>query len=126
MQLCSNFTSLWSKYLSNNVWRDFRLRTSALATAAGESFNSNVFFFFFFFFFLQNSKFYITIFDGDIVSLKSIHTLFDKYLDYMMVKFEQNRMVQTIQNFDLFDKKWLSFFDKVFTPIYKTFLWLKR
>ena len=27
--------------------------------------------------------------------------LFGKYLDYMLVKFEQNRMVQTIQNFEL-------------------------
>ena len=49
--------------------------------------------------------FYITIADADIGSLKSLHTLFDKYLDHMLVKFEQNRMVQTIQNFELFDKK---------------------
>ena len=27
---CSNFTSMWSKYLSNNVWRDFKLQMSAL------------------------------------------------------------------------------------------------
>ena len=26
----------------------------------------------------------------------------------MLVKFEQNRMVRTIRNFDLFDKKWLT------------------
>ena len=25
IRFCSNFTSMWSKYLSNNVWRDFRL-----------------------------------------------------------------------------------------------------
>ena len=25
----------------------------------------------------------------------------------MLVKYEQNHMVRTIQNFDLFDKKWL-------------------
>ena len=43
--------------------------------------------------------FYITIADADIGSLKSLHTLFDKYLDHMLVKCEQNRMVQTIQNF---------------------------
>ena len=43
--------------------------------------------------------------DADIKSLKSLHTLFDKYLDHMLVKFEQNRMVQTIQYFELFDKK---------------------
>ena len=27
------------------------------------------------------------------------------YLDHMLVKFEQNRMVQSIQNFELFDQK---------------------
>ena len=43
--------------------------------------------------------------DADIGSLKSLDTLLDKYLDHMLVKFEQNRMVRTIQNFVLFDKK---------------------
>ena len=32
------------------------------------------------------------------------------------MKFEQNRMVRIIQNFELFDKKWLTIFDKVLTP----------
>ena len=54
--------------------------------------------------------FYITIADTDIGSLKSLHTLFDKYLDHMLVKFEQNRMVPTIQKCELFDKKWLTLF----------------
>ena len=27
---------MWSKYLSDNVWRDFRLPMSALATVAGK------------------------------------------------------------------------------------------
>ena len=40
--------------------------------------------------------FYITIADDDTGSLKSLHTLFDKYLDQMLVKFEQNRIVRTI------------------------------
>ena len=43
--------------------------------------------------------------DANIGSLKSRHTLFDKYLDHMVVQFVQNRMVQTIQNFDLFRQK---------------------
>ena len=64
----------------------------------------------------------VTIADADIGSLKSLHTSFDKFLDHMLVKFEQNRMVQTIQNFVFFDKKWLKFFDKVLTPFWKTFL----
>ena len=46
-----------------------------------------------------------TVANADIGSLKSLHTLFDKYLDHMLVKFEQNRMVQTTRNFELFDKK---------------------
>ena len=43
--------------------------------------------------------------DAYIGSLKSLHTLFDKYLDHMVVQFVQNRLVQTIQNFDLFRQK---------------------
>ena len=43
---------------------------------------------------------------------KSLHTLFDKYLDQMQVKFEQNRIVRSIQHFELFDKIWLTTFEK--------------
>ena len=46
------------------------------------------------------------------------------------MKFEQNCMVQTTRNFELFDKKPGAFknrFDKALTPrIWKTFLWLKQ
>ena len=55
-----------------------------------------------------------------IESVKSLHTLFDKV--HMLVKFEQNHMVQAIQNFVLFDKKWLAIFEKVSTPFWKMFL----
>ena len=55
----------------------------------------------------------------------SLHTLFDKYVDHMLVKFEQNRMVRTIQYFELVDK-WLTIFDKVLTTFWKTFWWLKQ
>ena len=34
-----------------------------------------------------------------------------------MLEFEQNRMVWTILNFGLFNKKWLTIFDKVFDAI---------
>ena len=45
----------------------------------------------------------------------------------MLVKFEtKNRMVQIIQNFELFYKKWLTIFDKMLMPFWKTFLWLKQ
>ena len=32
--------------------------------------------------------------DADFGSLKSLHTLFDKYLDHMLVKFEHNRIIR--------------------------------
>ena len=32
------------------------------------------------------------------LSLKSLHTLFIKYLNHILVTFEQNRMIRTIQN----------------------------
>ena len=37
--------------------------------------------------------------------LKSLHTLFDKYFDHMLVKFDQNSMAKTTQNFELFLQK---------------------
>ena len=49
--------------------------------------------------------FTVTITDADIGSPKSFPTLFGKYLDHKLVKFEENRMVRHIQNFDLFGKK---------------------
>ena len=36
---------------------------------------------------------YTTVADADIGSLKSLHTLCDKYLDHMLVEFEQNCIV---------------------------------
>ena len=54
---------------------------------------------------LQNRAFYVIIADADIGSLKSLHTWFDKYLDHMLVKFEPNRMVRTMQNVVLFDRQ---------------------
>ena len=71
--------------------------------------------------------FYVTIADVDIGSQKSLYTLFDKYLDHMLVKFEQNGMVRSIQNIELFDKKQcLIILDKVLTLFWKMFLSLKQ
>ena len=47
----------------------------------------------------------VTVANADIESLKSLHTSFYKYLDHMLVKYEQNCMVRTTRNFELFDKK---------------------
>ena len=38
-------------------------------------------------------------------SLKSLHRLFGKHLDHNLEKFQLNRMVQNMQNFELLDKK---------------------
>ena len=37
----------------------------------------------------SDRAFYVTVTDAHIWSLKSLYTLFDKYLDYMLVKFEE-------------------------------------
>ena len=71
-----------------------------------------------------------TIANADIESLKSLHTFLKTCLFHMLVKFEQNCMVQTTQNFELFDKKkpglLKPFFDKSLMPFLKTFLQLKQ
>ena len=56
--------------------------------------------------------FYATITDPGIGNLKILHTLFDYLLDHMLVKFEQNRIVENILNFELFGKNWLSILEK--------------
>ena len=59
---------MWSKYLSNNVWRDFRLPMSALATVAGKNFNgkftAKIDF--------SDRVFYITLGDADIGSENAV------------------------------------------------------
>ena len=62
-----------------------------------------------FFFFAENlpllTIFPATVANADIGSLKSLYTLFDKYLYHLLEEFEQNCMVQSTRNFELFDKK---------------------
>ena len=45
-----------------------------------------------------------TIANAETGSLKSLHTLFDTYLNHIMVKFEPNRMIQNVQIFELLGK----------------------
>ena len=48
---------------------------------------------------------YVTIADADTGNQKSLHTLLDKYLDhYMLVIFEENRVVRTKQILNLLTK----------------------
>ena len=41
----------------------------------------------------------------DIEILKSLHTLLDKYLEHILVKCEQNRMVPNVESFEFFSEK---------------------
>ena len=71
--------------VSNNVWIDFTLPLVAFETVARERFNGK---------FTAKIDFPIEHFmlpntDAEIGSLKSFHTLFDTYLDHMLVKFEK-------------------------------------
>ena len=78
---------------------------------------------------MQLKLFRATVANADIGCLKSFHTLFDKHSDHMLVKFEQNCIVQTTRNFELFDKNpsiLKTIFDKALTPFWNAFLWLKQ
>ena len=58
-----------------------------------------------------------TVANADIGSLKSLHTLLDRYLDHMLVKFKRNCMVQTTRDFDFFfftKNVWFFFFLTIF------------
>ena len=92
--------------VQTSVGGDSRLSISALATVVGTSLDGK---------FTVKIDFYIIFADANIKSVNSLHALFDKYLDHMLVKFEQNRMVRTIQNFGLFDTKMVN----VLTPFWK-------
>ena len=59
----------------------------------------------------RSGIFLFTIAYPDLGSITSLRTLFVKHLDHILVNLEQNCMVQTLENFDLFDKKWLTIFD---------------
>ena len=93
-----------------NVCKEFRFPLSEFAMVAGKflwQIYSKILF--------SDRGFYVTIIDTDIEKLKSLLTLFGKYLDYILVKFEQNCIVRNIQNFD---KKLLSIFEKVLMPFF--------
>ena len=55
-----------------------------------------------------------TVANADIGSLKSLHTFLKNCLFHIPVKIEQSRMVETTQNFELFDIKKKQFFKNHF------------
>ena len=73
----------------------FDTSSIAFATATRKTFNA---------LFTEKTIFRLGIFyyhytDADVGSPKFLHTLFDKYLDRMLAKFEQNRMVRSTKKF---------------------------
>ena len=113
IRFCSNFTSMWSKYLSNNVWRDF-ISNGDIKYPIGESS----------IFAVNLLKLCITTVANVSIGSICIHS-FKKCLYHMLVKCEQNCMVQTTHNIELFDKNvgfLKTIFDKALTPFCKTFL----
>ena len=46
-----------------------------------------------------------TVANADTERLKSLHILFDTYLDHMLTKIEPDRIVQNGQKFENFDKQ---------------------
>ena len=57
----------------------------------------------------SNRAFYVKII-ADIRSLKLLRTLLDNYLDHMLVKLEQNRLVWNMQIFHFFWQKMVNHF----------------
>ena len=50
----------------------------------------------------------------------SLHTFLEKFLYRMLVKFKQNRLIQTTRNFELFDQK-MGFFKPFWTKSWRHF-----
>ena len=48
--------------------------------------------------------FHATVANAETERLKSLNTLFDTYLGHMLAKFEPNRNVRNVPNFELFDE----------------------
>ena len=69
-----------------------------------------------------------SIANADIGNLNSLHTFLKNCLYHMLLKFEENCIVETARNFEAFDKKKkkktkkIIIFDKELLPFWKTFL----
>ena len=57
-------------------------------------------------------NFCVTVADADIENVKYLHIFLKNYLYHLLVKSEQNRMVRTTRNFELFKRKNADFFYK--------------
>ena len=117
-----NFTDIWNKHFLRNVWRDFRLSTSALATVPWKSFNG---------IFSAKIDFPIGHFILPLLMLTlKVESLSIHYLVSIWTTnwWNLNKIVwsEPYKILCFLTKKWLTIFDKVLTPFWKTFLWLKQ
>ena len=70
-----------------------------------------------------------TVANANTERLKSFHTLFDTYMDYMLAKSEPNRQVRNVQKLSFWTKNRVILkliFYEALTPFCKLFLWLKQ
>ena len=75
IRFCSNFTSMWFKYLSKIFAGNLPLKL-----------------------------FRATVANADIGSFKYLYTLSDMYLDHILEKFEAIHIIRNVQNFEVLDK----------------------
>ena len=123
MRFPSNFTSMWSKYFSSNVWEilDFQCQHQQWLYKIPDrkiNFCSN----------LLLKLFPATVANADIGSLKSLHT-FLKMLYHILMKFEPNCNIPNytkVLSFLIKNRFFKTIFDKAMTPLWKTFLQLKQ
>ena len=101
IRYCSNFASLWHKHLLRNYKWHFRLPMSAFATAISNTLSKHQLFTLNFAFKLFHVSIAI-----DYCRSQKYHLYFlNNYVNHKLAKFGQNRMIRTIQNFELFYKK---------------------
>ena len=125
IRLCSNYTSMWSKYLSNNVWRDFRFSNVKIS-------NGNIKYpieksIFCSIFAVKNSTLLsLLMLSWEVLSLY-IHYLINIWTTCWEIWTKLYGPKYT--NFWAFDKKpgfLKNISDKALTPIWKTFMYLKQ
>ena len=122
---CSNFASLWHKYLFRNYKWHFRLPMPAFATAIWNTLSKHQ---------LSTLNFAFQLFHVSIAidscrSQKYHLKFLNNNVYHKLAKFDQNRMIRPIQNFELFLRKAVSqvnHSDISLAPFWKRFLQVKQ
>ena len=84
---------MWSKHVLNNVGRDFFTYNIITCNGGTEEFLTSIFL-------KKNSirlDINVAMTNADKGSPMFLHMLFDRYLDQMLMKYEQNRVIRNIQ-----------------------------